>query len=516
MTVSTSVQLDMHGIGMRFGAIWVLRNVDYQVTSGSIHALVGHNGAGKSTLMKIALGAHAPTEGTVAIGGTQLASAQPAEAHRLGLGMVMQERSLIGTLSGLDNIFLGAERVNRVTHTVKRRREMAEAERLCEDLRISPALLPRLVSDMTAVQQQMLEIAKAVRLARNVLILDEPTAPLSHREVDALFEVIRRATGLGVGIVYISHHLSEVFAISDRVTCLREGTVSLSTPTSQTSLPELVEAMLGRPQTIAEAAARRAPRTSEPAVTVTDLQVGDKLHSVSFDIGAGEIVGVAGLVGSGRTTLLRALFGDARITGGTVKLRDRPFAPTSTSEAIARGVYLIPESRAQFGLVSTQSIVENVRLPVIRRLTRLGFLQNGAARRLARDMMRRLQIRARDHAQLVGELSGGNQQKVVLAKALATKADLMLLDEPTYGVDIGAAAEVIRQVRDLAQAGKAVLWATSDLQELLAVADRVLVLGDGTIRHVVERGDDEFSEAFLIQAMQRRRDPTDVPEERSA
>ena len=227
--------LELRGVGMRFGTVTVLRDVDYQVERGAIHALVGHNGAGKSTLMKIALGGYAPTAGTVAIGGAPLPPGKPSEARRLGLGMVLQERSLIPTLSGLDNIFLGAERINPVTRLLRRRAELAEAERLCEELRIAPGVLRRQVGDMTPVEQQMVEIAKAVRLARSVLVLDEPTAPLSHREIDALFTVIRRVAEVGAGIVYISHHLSEVFAISDRVTCLREGQVSLSAPTAQTS-----------------------------------------------------------------------------------------------------------------------------------------------------------------------------------------------------------------------------------------------------------------------------------------
>jgi len=508
--------LEMRGITKSFGPVPVLRGVDYVVRRGSIHALVGHNGAGKSTLMKIALGGHAPTEGSVRIGGTELTVAQPSEARRLGLGMVLQERSLIPTLNGLDNIFLNAEHVSR-TRVIKRRSELAEARSLCDRLGISHQVLGRRVADMTAVEQQMVEIAKAVRLATNVLILDEPTAPLSYREIDALFDVIRRVAALGAGIVLITHHLAEVFAVSDEVTCLREGRVTLHTATAATDIPSLIEAMLGKSRsTIQNAPTNRAPVDpgAAPVLSVRDLSVTGKFpDGISFDVAPGEIVGVAGLVGSGRSTLLKALFGAVPIAGGRLELTGEPYAPRSPWAAIDRGVFLIPENRADEGLVPSEPIVENVILPVLPKVTSAHVVRMGRARGMTRTLMADLNVRASGPDQMVGELSGGNQQKVVLAKALATGAALLLLDEPTFGVDVGAAAELIRHVRAMAAQGKGVLWATSDLQELLGVADRVLVIADGTIREVIPRGDPGFSDAHLIEAMQRRRTPVreDVP-----
>ncbi|MGY1602944.1 sugar ABC transporter ATP-binding protein [Geodermatophilus sp. SYSU D00815] len=502
--------LEMRGITKTFGAVPVLRGVDYLVRRGSIHALVGHNGAGKSTLMKIALGGHAPTEGLVRIAGNDLTVARPSEARRLGLGMVLQERSLIPTLNGLDNIFLNAEHIGRA-RIVKRRSELAEATSLCDRLGISHDVLGRRVADMTAVEQQMVEIAKAVRLATNVLVLDEPTAPLSHREIDALFDVIRRVASLGAGIVLITHHLAEVFAVSDEVTCLREGRVTLHTATDRTDIPSLIEAMIGRSRSTIEAEPEaRGPvdRDAVPVLSVQDLSVTGKFPGgISFDVAPGEIVGVAGLVGSGRSTLLKALFGAVPVAGGRVELKGRPYAPRTPWAAIDRRVFLIPENRADEGLVPSEPIVENVILPVLRDVTSARVVRMGRARSLTRSFMSDLNVRASGPDQLVGELSGGNQQKVVLAKALATRADLLLLDEPTFGVDVGAAAELIRHVRAMAAQGKGVLWATSDLQELLAVADRVLVVADGTIREVIARGDPGFSEAHFIEAMQRRRTP---------
>jgi ABC-type sugar transport system ATPase subunit len=506
-----SLALDMRDVGKRFGEIWVLRNVNYAVRAGSIHALVGHNGAGKSTLMKIALGGYAPTEGSVRISGRELTYSAPAEARRLGVGMVLQERSLIGTLTGLDNIFLNAEHVNAIG-LLRGQEEWHEAKTLCEQLGIAPSVLRRRAFELSPVEQEMIEIAKAIRLARNVLILDEPTAPLTNREIKALFEIIRNAANLGVGIVLITHHLPEVFEISDEVTALREGIVTLASRTAETGMSQLVEAMLGHrllatESTIAAAIQKSAPpseRGNPPRLEVRDLRVARKLNQgISFQLFPSEILGVAGLAGSGRTTLLRTLFGDFRPTKGSVKLNGATYSPGAPSAAIRKRVFLIPENRGVYGLVLSAQIVDNVILPILNRLVSFMIIRFEAGRRLSRRLMSVLDIRARGPHQVVGELSGGNQQKVVLAKALACEASLLLLDEPTFGVDVGAAAEVINQVRRLVESGNSALWVSSDLRELLEVADRVMILVDGQIHKVVKRGDPEFNEAHLVQSMQR-------------
>ncbi len=505
--------LQMRRVGMRFGSVWVLQDVDYAVPAGNINALVGHNGAGKSTMMKIVLGGYRPTTGAVLIGGTELTEAQPSAARRLGVGMVLQERSLIGPLTGLDNIFLNAELTNSVG-LLNRRRETAEAEELLSRLDISPDVLRRTVSDMSAVQRQMVEIAKAMRLATTLLILDEPTAPLSHNEIDALFRVIRNAAATGTGIVLITHHLGEVFAISDHVTVLREGSVTLSARTASTDMDSLVSAMLGpgrASMTSHQGRSGDSLSTLEPAFAATGLRVGEKLDAISFSIQPGEVLGVAGLVGSGRTTLLRTIFGDVRPTGGRMTLHGQRYAPRSPSDAIGKNVFLIPEDRHAYGLLERHSIGENVVLPVLRRL-RAGLLfSRSKARALADGLMRLLDVRARGAQQVVGELSGGNQQKVVLAKALAAEAELLLLDEPTFGVDIGASRELIQHIRGMADTGKAVLWVTSDLQELLAVSDRIVVLADGTIRATVRPDEPDYTESFLIRSIQRDRSPGSPP-----
>jgi ABC-type sugar transport system ATPase subunit len=509
--------LEMERIGKRFGQVWVLKNVNVSVRRGSIHAIVGHNGAGKSTLMKIALGAERPTEGEVRVAGQQLTYSRPAEARTLGLGMVMQERSLIRTLSGLDNLYLNSEHKNAVG-LVNVRKQRAEIAELLEELAIPRTLLSTMTSDMSTIEQELIEIARALRLGSQVLILDEPTAPLGREEITRLFGVLKTIAARGAGIVIITHHLAEVFAVSDMVTCLREGEVVLQTPTKDTNMTHLISAMLGRRpwegahlpthggKRVDAAARCTSGGKTEPSLRVRNLKVGNKLADVSFDAFPGEVLGVVGLAGSGRTTLLRTLFGDLRKSGGEITLRDKRYWPNSTQDAMSEGVFLIPEDRGVHGLMLAKSIAENITVVILRRLSGLmGLLRFSEARAQARKMMKVLDVRATGADQLVRELSGGNQQKVVLAKALTLSPGLLLLDEPTFGVDIGATHEIIAKVRVMADEGATILWASSDLLEVTHVADRILVLRDGVIGATI--GPDEadlFTEDALVTMMQRR------------
>ena len=507
--------LEMQGIGKRFGQVWVLKNVNVRVRRGSIHAIVGHNGAGKSTLMKIALGAEKPTEGKVRVAGQELTYSRPAEARMLGLGMVMQERSLIRTLSGLDNLYLNAERKSALG-LVDVRKQRAEIAGLLEELAIPRSLLSTMSSDMSTIEQELIEIARALRLGSQVLILDEPTAPLGRDEITRLFGVLRMIAARGAGIVIITHHLAEVFAVSDMVTCLREGQVVLQTPTKDTNMAGLISAMLGRrpwegshlPAHGGKRVDARstAPQKSEPSLKVRNLKVGTKLADVSFEAFRGEVLGVVGLAGSGRTTLLRALFGDLRQGGGEILFQDKRYRPNSTQDAMEKGVFLIPEDRGVHGLMLTKSIAENITIVILRRLSGLmGLLNFSEARTQAQRMMKALDVRATGADQTVKELSGGNQQKVVLAKALTLSPDLVLLDEPTFGVDIGATHEIIAKVRAMADEGATILWASSDLLEVTHVADRIIVLRDGVVGATIGPEEaDKFTEDALVAMMQRQ------------
>jgi ABC-type sugar transport system ATPase subunit len=510
--------LEMERIGKRFGQIWVLKNVNVSVRRGSIHAIVGHNGAGKSTLMKIALGAERPSEGEVRVAGHELTYSRPAEARTLGLGMVMQERSLIRTLSGLDNLYLNSEHKSALG-LVDVRKQRAEIAGLLEELAIPRSLLSTMTSDMSTIEQELIEIARALRLGSQVLVLDEPTAPLGREEIKRLFGVLKAIAARGAGIVIITHHLAEVFAVSDMVTCLREGQVVLQTPTKDTNMAGLISAMLGRrpwegAHLPVHGAGKRVNVTakslsrpkSEASLKVRNLKVGTKLADVSFEAFPGEVLGVVGLAGSGRTTLLRTLFGDLRQNGGEILFRDKRYRPNSTQDAMEQGVFLIPEDRGVHGLMLAKSIAENISVVTLRRLSGLlGLIRFSEARLQARRMMKVLDVRATGADQTVRELSGGNQQKVVLAKALTLGPDLLLLDEPTFGVDIGATHEIIAKVRLMADEGATILWASSDLLEVSHVADRIIVLRDGVIgANIGPEEADKFSEDALVAMMQRR------------
>ncbi|SRR5579875_185442 len=496
--------LEMRSIDMHFGGVSVLRDVSFAVEPGVVHAIVGHNGAGKSTLMKIAQGVYRQSSGEVYIGGTLMESADARVARSLGLGMVFQEKSLIPTLTGLDNLFLNDERVTPL-RSLRRGAQSREARELLDRLGISHSLLKRRVSELSAVERQLLEIAKALRLSRRVLILDEPTAPLGHQEIGRLFEVVRNVARQGVGVILITHHLGEVFEVSDTVTVLREGRVTLSCPAAETTVAGLVVAMLGDREIHVNEPGRQRQhiRGGDAAMDVRSLEVRGKLSDVSFQLFPGEIVGLVGLAGSGRSTLLRTLFGDIRRSGGEVLLAGRAYRPRHPADAIRNGVYLIPEDRAVHGLLLSKPIAENSSLSILRQLVSLGVLRMSRGRRRARELMALLGIRARGPDQVMTELSGGNQQKVVVAKVLATVPRLLLLDEPTYGVDVGAASDLATYVRSEAASGMAVLWASSDVEELVRVADRILVLADGMIRASVLAGSSEFTESALIEAMQR-------------
>lgn len=515
--------VELRNVRKSFLGSLVLEDVNLEVWPGQIHAVVGHNGAGKSTLMKILQGVHQADSGEVVLDGELIRRPSPSLLRSLGVGMVYQERSLVPTLTGLDNLFLNSETTNRA-RTVRRGREYAEASRICARLGVSPSLLSRYVGDLSAVEQEMLEVAKALRLTQKLVILDEPTGPLGASEVQDLFRVVRATASTGAGVILITHHLGEVFDIADYVTCLREGRVTLSAATSETNLDALVDAIVGdslrgtiisRASSGTGAAAQAGDgaaqardgagpgRPAGAALEVLSLSVTGKFHDISFSISPGEVLGLAGLAGSGRSTLLKTLYGDIHASSGQVHVFGRRLTARHPHDAIRAGVYMVPEDRAVHGLVLDKPIVENVSLSILDRLRRFGVLVMSRAVRRAGSAIRVLGIRARSPNQLVSELSGGNQQKVVVAKAMQTEMRVLLLDEPTFGVDIGAAHDVAGFVREFVSAGNAALWASSDLHELVQVADRVLILADGKIREEIPRGSPELSEAGILAKMQR-------------
>jgi ribose transport system ATP-binding protein len=498
----TEPALEMRGIVKSYGATRALQGVDFRVDKGSIHALLGQNGAGKSTLLKVAVGATAPDAGEVLVDGRELHRASTGTRRRSGVGMVFQELSVLPDLSVADNVFLGDEHRTSVG-LIDRRRQIRETAQMFERLgeRIDP-LVP--LGKLSAGDQQMVEIVKALRLARSVLILDEPTAALTEDEVHRLFTVLRQIARSGVGLVYVSHRLTEVAALCDEVTVLRDGKIAASGPTAQVGVDKIVSIMVGEggaDRTDAVVERRSKPGEGEALMAVRGLAVQPKLRDVSFDLRPGEVVGVAGLAGSGRSVLLKSLYGVIRSSAGEVRVKGRVVTLRSPAAAIRAGLYLIPEKRHAEGLVLEHSVEANLSLSILKQLRRAGFYDGRHSEARARELVDGLGIRCRGVRQPVLHLSGGNQQKVVLGKAFNAAASILLLDEPTYGVDVHATAEIRRRIRGFADEGNAVLWVTSDVRELLAVADRFLILADGTVKDSLPNGPGT-TEAELTHAIQ--------------
>jgi ABC-type sugar transport system ATPase subunit len=494
--------LDLRGIVKSYADTRVLRGVDFRVPKGGVHALLGQNGAGKSTLLKIAVGATRPDSGEIVVDGHGLGRSKTAEARRSGVGMVFQELSVLPNLSVADNVFLRDERRAR-SGMIDRRRQHRETIELFQRLgeQVDPDAQ---VGTLGVGDQQMVEIVKALRLARSVLILDEPTAALTEDEVRRLFAVLRQIAASGVGIVYVTHRLSEVFQVCDEVTVLRDGKVALHAPIAACDMERVVTSMVG--EAVAVEGTRRTANGraagAAPVLSVRGLEVRPKLSDVSFDVQPREILGIAGLAGSGRSTLLKALYGVVPRSGGKLMLDGKPLNARSPKAAIRAGLYLIPENRHAEGLVLEHSIEANVSLSVLGRLRRHGLYDRRRSAAGARAVVDGLGIRCTGISQPVARLSGGNQQKVVLGKALNAGSRLLLLDEPTFGVDVHAAAEIRRRVRSFVDEGNAVLWVTSEPLELIDVADRLLIVADGTVKGSLDNQPHQLSEAAVTHAIQ--------------
>jgi len=502
--VTEPLALRMEAIEKTYAGTHAVGGVDFAVRAGEIHALAGSNGAGKSTLMKIAQGVVRPDAGSVWIGGHRMEHSGSGEARRAGLAMVFQDFSLAPTLSVLDNIFLGAEPVRALT-LVDRDQELREASELLDRLGVVVDLRAE-VGRLGVGEQQMVEIAKALRLARTALLLDEPTAALSEREIDRLFGVLSEVRSLGIGIVFITHHLREIFRIADRVTVLRDGQVAMSQAIGETNLQTVIRATVGSdlPEEV-NTVATSHEESDTSLLRVRSLSVGAKLRDLNFEVMPGEILGVAGLAGSGRTVLLKALFGAIR-SQGTISLDGHQLTLRGPAEAIRAGIYLIPENRHAEGVILTHGVRENLVVSLLGELRSGPFYDAKSADSLARRIVRELSIRLQSLGQPVSSLSGGNQQKVVLGKALASNSKLLLLDEPTFGIDVRTAADLRARTRAFTDEGNAAMWVSSDLREVIEVADRILVLADGRAKQIVPNAPEKVTEEWLIHAIQRSRE----------
>ncbi|MGI6777818.1 MAG: sugar ABC transporter ATP-binding protein [Acetivibrionales bacterium] len=468
--------LELKGITKEYPGVLALDNVSMDFNKGEVHALLGENGAGKSTLIKVLSGAIIPNRGEIVFEGDTYGYMTPALAQKLGIGVIYQEFNLVPSLSVADNIFLGDEIRKGIIRD--RKQMMKKSEELLSSLKIniSPAAL---ISDLSVAYRQIVEIVKAVSKNVKVLIMDEPSAPLTNNEVEAMFELIKRLKSQGVTIIYISHRIEELFRISDRVTVLRDGQYICTKNTSDTNRTELISLMVGRPLT--EQYPERNSDIGDIMLEVKGLNAGGLLKDINFQVKKGEILGISGLVGAGRTELARAIFGADEIESGEIYIEGQKINIKSPKEAIKHGIALIPEDRKQQGLLLEMSVAHNITFANIKEMCKNTIISIKKEKELVDDSILKLRIKTPSAAQRVKNLSGGNQQKVVLAKWLAAYSRIMIFDEPTRGIDVGSKHEIYMLMNQLANEGKAIIMISSELPELLGMADRILVMHEGEI-----------------------------------
>ena len=477
--------VSMLGICKSFGANEVLHDVDFSIEAGHVHGLVGHNGAGKSTLIKVLAGMYADYTGQILLAGRPVRLTTPAASLAAGISVIQQEFTLVPAFTVEQNLALGRETTNRAG-TLDKRAMRRQAVDLLADLGFDiPLGVP--VGGLSVAHQQLTEIAKALIKQAGILVMDEPTARLAPEEREALFDVIRQLIGRRVGIVYISHFLDEVLAISDAITVLRDGVVIASRPASEFTLQELSSDITGDAGTAVQQTAAGEPRARSGEAALRIAGFGARGRPASdLEVDAGEIVGLAGLVGSGRTSLVEAICG-ARAHHGHITVAGREGGFASPAEAADNGVVLVPEDRKNRGLVLTSPIGENITLTALSRLlTRLGFVQAGRQRQVIRGAVDRFDIRGGDRPNSpASSLSGGNQQKVLIARVAISQPRLMILDQPTAGVDIGAKAEIYRYIKELASQGVGCIVVSDEPEELLTLADRIAVVKHGHVSAMV-------------------------------
>ncbi len=474
--------LELRQLAKSFGGARALRGVDFDLRAGEVHALLGENGAGKSTLIKIVTGAHQPDSGSITLAGQSVAQLTPASARALGIACIYQQPALFPDLTVAENIALRLEpatAVRRLDWSARRARAQALLAR------IGAALSPDAeVRTLSMPEQQLVEIACAVGAGARIVIMDEPTASLTQQEQHLLFSVVRDLRQSGVGIIYISHRLEEIFALADRVTVLRDGQSVGTHPLAEINEASLIRLMVGREMTQIY-----PPSESAPGEIALELRgvgcTASGVRDVSFALRAGEVLGLAGLVGAGRTELARILFGITPASAGEIRLAGAPVALHSPADAIRHGIAYVPEDRRRHGVVLDLPIEQNMTMSIHRRLFPGTWLRFGRERALALDYIRDLAVKCSGPAARGGSLSGGNQQKVSLARWLATQPRVLILDEPTQGVDVGAKGEIHKIVRRLAREGLAVLLISSDLPEVLGMSDRIGVMRGGTLTAIL-------------------------------
>lgn len=488
---SSEYVLELRDIVKRYPGVTALNGVSLKIRKGEIHALIGENGAGKSTLIKTCSGAVIPTQGLIVVNGREFSAMTPQLAAENGIAIIYQEFNNVGELSVAENIFLGRAIRNGIV--IDRKKMEEESRKVFEQLniKINPAAL---VKDLTVGYQQMVEIAKAIQQNARILIMDEPSAPLTKAEVESMMTIVEKLREEGVSIIYISHRLDEIFRLSDQITVLRDGEYVTTLITRESTVDELVSLMVGRELT--ETYPKRRACIQDEVVMEFQNVTGNGDKNISFSVRKGEILGVGGLVGAGRTELAQMMFGAARKEAGKIIYKGQEINPRSPREAIRLGIALVPEDRKQQGALLDMDIRTNISMPIFKRISRATVVDRREEERIAEKYKSDLRIKTPTTRQLVKNLSGGNQQKVILGKWMAANSEFIIFDEPTRGIDIGAKYEIYKLMNEMVESGKTIFLISSEMEELMGMSDRIIVLTEGRMTGELEKG--EFKQETIM------------------
>ena len=490
--------LQMQGITKEFGGVRVLKNVNFDLKAGEVHALIGENGAGKSTLIKVLGGVYFAEAGTIVIEGQEKKFASARDALAASVGIIYQEFNLVPSLSVAENIFLGKE-LRTGKNRLNRPEMVRQSQELMRTLGFESMNCAETVSNLSVAQQQMVEIAKALFNHSKILVMDEPTAVLTEKECRKLFEIIKNLKETGVGIIYVSHRLEEVLEISDRNTILRDGehVADLDNSGHTVTKEQLVSLMVGRP--LEQYYPEYTPyKRGKAVLEVRNLRKKGMYSDISFKLYEGEILGLTGLVGAGRTEVVKSIFGAIRPDEGEVYLQGKKLENNGPAEAIRRGIAFIPENRKEEGLFLAASVADNMMMANYEKVSERGVLLKRLKKAFLEKHFSRLNIRPDDPDKIAGEFSGGNQQKAIVAKWIATNPQIMILDEPTRGIDIGAKAEIYRLMKEIAESGCSIIMVSSEMTEIIGMCDRVLVMSEGKLNGEFLR--EEFTQERIMAA----------------
>ena len=483
--------LKMKNISKVFPGVVALDNVCLDFDEGEVHAIVGENGAGKSTLIKILTGAHTPTEGIIELYGDEYPFLTPHEAMGKGIAAIYQEFILVPYLTVAENIFFGKEKRKGIFLDKADMNRMTRE--LCREMGVK--VDPRTkVKDLGVAYQQIVEIVKAVAQNARILVMDEPSAPLTTKEIESMFNIVRKLKAKGVTILYISHRLEEIFEICDRISIMRDGKYVTTKNINEITKKEIISHMVGRE--LGEEFIGGAGSSDETILDVQNIS-NSRIHDVSFKLKKGEILGFGGLVGAGRTETAMALFGKDPVSQGNIILKGKPIRLKSPKQAISNGIGLIPEDRKQHGLVLSMSVKENITYSILKHISRGLFVDNAENQKIGEKYKDSLRIKTPNLKQLTRNLSGGNQQKVVIAKWLATRCDVLIFDEPTRGIDVGAKQEIYHLMNELTQQGKSIIMISSEMPELIGMSDRILVMHEGRIKG--ELNPEDYSQERILE-----------------